>query len=138
MKVVAKTKDSSIATVYVAENDNGRIIEFAQSLQPPYPREKKWVFLISTLYGCPVECSFCDAGGNYYGRVELKEIFFQIDYLLKEYNADTFNCEKLKIQFARVGEPSYNYAVIDVLNELVFKIKNHKLYPSISTVAPST
>jgi 23S rRNA (adenine2503-C2)-methyltransferase len=138
MKVRAKAGDDNLATVYIAENEKGNVIEFAQSLQPPFPREKKWVFLISTLYGCPVKCDFCDAGGFYSGKLSKDEIMFQINYLLKEYDADKFNCEKLKIQFARVGEPSYNEAVIEVLKEIKFNIKKHNLYPSLSTVAPAS
>ncbi len=136
MKVIAKAGNENLAVVYIARDNKNRIIEFAQSVEPPYPREKKWVFLLSTLYGCPVKCIFCDAWGEYCGKIEKENIIYQINYLLSRYNYDGFVCEKLKIQFARVGEPSFNENVIDVLEELPELIKNHKIYPSISTIAP--
>ena len=50
--VKAKAGDEKIATVYVAETAEGRMIEFVESIQPPLPIEKKWVLIISTLHGC--------------------------------------------------------------------------------------
>jgi 23S rRNA (adenine2503-C2)-methyltransferase len=137
MKVIAECGRDDIAKVYIAESENG-FIEFVQSLEPPHPREKKWVFILSTLYGCPVKCRICDAGYDYKGKLGFDEIFFQINYLLKRFDADKFVCNKLKIQFARVGEPSFNMAVIDVIKEIPSRIKNHTVYPSISTVAPKS
>ena len=81
MRIVAKTGREDIAVVYVAELENGKYIEFAESLQPPFPREKKWVLTISTLYGCPVGCRFCDAGSFYQGKLSTHQILSQIDYL---------------------------------------------------------
>ena len=43
MKIIAKTGKENIAMVYIAEMDNGKHIEFVESVQPPIPREKKWV-----------------------------------------------------------------------------------------------
>ena len=137
MKVIAKCGREDIAVVYVAKNEKG-FIEFVRSLESPYPKEKKLVFIISTLYGCPIKCRFCDAGFRYNGKLSYDDIFFQIDYLLKEVDYDRFVCEKLKIQFARVGEPSFNMNVIDVIKEIPLRIKNHIIYPSISTIAPSS
>lgn len=136
LKIIARSGKDSLAQVYVAENEKGFKTEFAHSLQPPFPRNKKWVFLISTLYGCPIRCSFCDAGGSYLGRLSKEEMLFQIKYLYSLFYKKGFSCEKLKIQFARVGEPSFNPAVIDVLKELPLTTQNSKVFPSISTVAP--
>jgi len=44
--------------------------------------------------------------------------------------------DKFKIQFARMGEPSFNKAVLDVLEELSQKYKFKNFIPSISTIAP--
>lgn len=138
MKVIAKAGKDDLATVFIAKDDKGRIVEFAQSLTPPFTREEKWVFLISSSYGCPVKCKFCDAGTYYCGNLSVDEILFEIDFLLNYYKAETFMCNKLKIQFARVGEPSFNPNVLKVLDMLSDRIQNHKLYPSISTVAPKS
>jgi 23S rRNA (adenine2503-C2)-methyltransferase len=65
MRVLVSTGREDIAVVYVAELEPGKQVEFVESLQPPLPREKKWVLIVSTLFGCPVQCLMCDAGGRY-------------------------------------------------------------------------
>lgn len=137
MKVIAKTENENIATVYIAELENGGMLEFVESVQPPLPIEKKWVLIVSTLCGCPVDCTFCDAGGSYKRKLSEDEIFFQIDYLVnKRFPERVINTEKFKIQFARIGEPSFNPAVLDVLEKIPIKYKTKNFIPSISTIAP--
>jgi 23S rRNA (adenine2503-C2)-methyltransferase len=119
MQVIAKAGTESLATVYVAKTTSGKMVEFCESVQPPLPREKKWVLLISCLYGCPVKCRFCDAGGNYRGRLTADEIIFQINYLIgQRYPNGRIPSEKFKIQFARMGEPSLNFSVLETLRML--------------------
>jgi len=138
MKILAKTGNNDIATVYIAEMDSGKRVEFVESVQPPVPREKKWVFIISSMFGCPVKCVFCDAGGNYQGKLSKDELFEQIDFLVKtRYPDRKIPVEKFKIQFARVGEPAYNMAVLDVLSEFHKRYDAPGFMPSISTIAPA-
>ncbi|MCK7514853.1 MAG: hypothetical protein MZV70_69860 [Desulfobacterales bacterium] len=137
MKILAKAGRDDIATVYIAEFDNNKRIEFVESTQPPISREKKWVLIISSLYGCPVNCQFCDAGGSYYGKLSKDELFAQIDFLVKTRFPDgNINCEKFKIQFARMGDPAFNLNVIDLLEELPKIYNIPGLLPSVSTIAP--
>jgi len=137
MKVVAKAGREDIAVVYIAEMRAGKFIEFVESLQPPLPREKKWVLIISTLYGCPVGCRFCDAGVDYQGKLSKDEIISQIDYLVtKRFPNRKVPVEKFKIQFARMGEPSFNQSVLDVLDSLPDFYDASGLIPCISTIAP--
>ena len=63
MEVVAYTGDKDIAMVYIVEMGTDRLVECVEAVQPPTPRDKKWVLLISTMYGCPLGCKMCDAGG---------------------------------------------------------------------------
>lgn len=138
MKIIAKTGNQDLAMIYLAKTDNGQIIEFVESIQPPLPREKKWVLIISTLFGCPVKCLMCDAGGNYHGKLSTSEILFQIDYLIRQRFPDIpIPCEKFKIQFARMGEPALNPNVLEVLKELPIRYNTKALMPSISSVAPA-
>jgi 23S rRNA (adenine2503-C2)-methyltransferase len=44
--------------------------------------------------------------------------------------------KKFKIQFARMGEPSFNPAVLEVLRKLPFMFDAGALMPSLSTIAP--
>jgi 23S rRNA (adenine2503-C2)-methyltransferase len=137
MKVKATAGNPDIATVYLAEVSDGKYIEFVESLQPPIPLEKKWVMIVSTLYGCPVGCAFCDAGGWYEGKLSTEEILTQIDYMVvRKFPNRIIPVEKFKIQFARMGEPAFNKNVLDVLEALPLRYQAPGLMPSISTVAP--
>jgi 23S rRNA (adenine2503-C2)-methyltransferase len=139
MKIIASTGNEQIAMVYIAEFEGRKYIEMVESLQPPFPIDKKWVLIVSTLFGCPVKCLMCDAGGYYKGRLSKEEIFEQIDFLVKRKFPDgNIAVEKFKIQFARMGEPAFNPNVLDVLEELPAKYNTPGLIPSISTIAPAS
>ncbi len=104
MKIIAQNGREDLAIVYMAELSSGGAIEFVESLQPPFPREKKWVIIVSTLVGCPAKCPMCDAGGFYKGRVSKNDIFAQTDYLVnKRFPSRVIDVEKFKIQFATDG-----------------------------------
>ena len=137
MRVVARAGREDVAIVYIAETDKGKLIEFVESVQPPLPREEKWVLTISTLYGCPVGCRFCDAGGYYEGKLSKNEIIYQIDYLItKRFPGGKVTAKKFKIQFARMGEASFNESVLEVLDSLPELCDGPGLMPSFSTMAP--
>lgn len=125
-----------LAKVYVARTARG-FFEFAESLSPPLPREEKWVIILSCLLGCPVQCLMCDAGQNYKGCLSKEEIFEQIDFLVrKRFPSGQVPVKKWKIQFTRMGEPAFNPAVLDVLEELPMRYEAPGLIPSVSTVGP--
>ena len=137
MRVFATAGTPDIAMVYMANLGDGRLIEFVEALQPPYPRDQRWILMLSTLYGCPVKCLFCDAGGAYRGKLSAKEILIQIDWLVQKWYPDRrIPASKFKIQFARMGEPALNLAVLEVLKELPQRYQAPGLIPSISTIAP--
>jgi 23S rRNA (adenine2503-C2)-methyltransferase len=137
LEVIAQTGNENLATVYIGQFSDGRMVEFVESVQPPYSLSEKWVLIVSTLCGCPVECVFCDAGGNFKGLLSKEEIFQQIDYMvMKRFPSKKIPVKKFKIQFARVGEPSFNPAIIDVLDEIKSRYDADGFLPSISTIAP--
>ena len=137
MRVVASTGREDVAVAYVAETAGGRLVEFTEAVQPPLPREQKWVLIVSSLFGCPVRCAICDAGGSYKGKMTAGEIFEQIDFLVDgRYPDRRVPAAKFKIQFARVGEPSLNPAVLDVLSELPRRYDAPGLLPAVSSIAP--
>ncbi len=135
MKIIKSYGKDDLATVYLAEKDN-KYIEFVQSIQPPIPIEEKWVIIISTLFGCPVKCKFCDAGGNYNGIISKELLLKQIAFLVNTKFPNGINTKRFKIQFARVGEPSFNKNVLSVLEILPSLYNNTQIMPSISTIAP--
>lgn len=138
MKVIASTGTEDIALVYIVELDDGRLVECVESVQPPIPRSEKWVLLVSTMYGCPIGCAMCDAGGHYQGKPDAAGILAQIDFLVRRRFPDgRVPSRQFKIQFARMGEPSLNPAVLEVLEQLPQQYDAPGLMPSISTVAPT-
>ncbi|HEX05178.1 MAG TPA: radical SAM protein, partial [Bacteroidetes bacterium] len=137
MKIVARTGVPELAMVYIAEDEQGRRLEFAESVEPPYPRDEKWVNIISTLWGCPIQCRFCDAGLQYKGKVSADTMLAQLDALVDvRYPDKRIPCVKWKIQFARMGEPAFNRDVVTVLRQLPERYSAPGLLPSVSTVGP--
>ncbi len=138
MKMLAETGRDDIAKVYLAETEPGKYVEFVQSLQPPHPRSEKWVLIVSTLYGCPVGCSICDAGGWFKGKISTEDIFAQIDHTVDHFYPNRhITAKQFKIQFARMGEPSLNANVLEVLRQLPQRYNAPGLMPSFSTIAPN-
>ena len=146
MIIIAEYGRDNLATVYVAQmretassekSDHRYFLEFVESFQPPLPLEKKWVLIVSTLFGCPVQCLMCDAGSHYLGTLSAEEIFAQIDFLVrKRFPNGSIPVNKFKIQFARMGEPSFNRNVLKVLEGLPSRYNAPGLIPSLSTIAP--
>jgi 23S rRNA (adenine2503-C2)-methyltransferase len=138
IKMHASAGNEDVAVVYIVETSSGHLVECVESVQPPLAREKKWVLLVSTMFGCPIGCLICDAGGYYHGKPTKDEIFAQIDFLVEKRFADrNIPCQQFKIQFARMGEPSLNMEVLKVLEELPQRYHAPGLLPSISTIAPA-
>jgi 23S rRNA (adenine2503-C2)-methyltransferase len=136
MKIVASAGNPEVAMVHVVEFPHG-LVECVEAIQPPRSREEKWVLMISTLFGCPISCQMCDAGGHYRGKLDEAEMFAQIEYLIQQRYPDGFvPSEQFKIQFARMGEPALNLAVIELLENLPGRINAPGLMPSVSTIAP--
>jgi 23S rRNA (adenine2503-C2)-methyltransferase len=137
MKVLARYGREELAYVYIAETDAGKTIEFVESVQPPVPREEKWVLIVSTLFGCPVGCAICDAGRWFDGQLSRRAILAQIDYLVtSRYPDRRIPAGKFKIQFARMGDPAFNPTVIEILRELPHRYDAPGLLPCLSSVAP--
>jgi len=136
VEIIEKYGKEEIAYVYLGRTSKGNLVEFVESVQPPIPREEKWVLIVSTLNGCPVGCLMCDAGGFYKGKLTKDEIMEQIIYLVNTRYGRKVPVKKFKIQFARMGEPALNKEVLEVLRELPKTLEAPGLLPSLSTIAP--
>jgi 23S rRNA (adenine2503-C2)-methyltransferase len=138
LRIVGSTGNEKLSRVFVGELDDGALVEFAESVQPPVPRGRKWILIVSTLKGCPIACPICDAGGSYRGALTAEEIHAQIDHLvLRRFPRGAVPVSKLKIQFARMGDPAFNDAVLEVLRQLPLRHDAPGLMPCISTAAPA-
>lgn len=134
MKVKQIIGNKNLAEVFVAETDSKKLIEFAYSM---HHNNKKIVLTLSTLYGCPVGCKFCDAGGYFDGKISKDDIFKQISTILNhKFGENKVDLDEFKIQFARMGEPTFNESVLEVLEEFPKKYHTENFVPSISTIAP--
>jgi len=138
MKILAQQGNEDLAKLWLAEADDGRLVEFVESLEPPHAREQKWVLIVSALHGCPYRCLMCDAGGYYRGAVSEADLLGQIDFLVRRrYPDGAVPAEKFKIQFARLGDPLLNPDLPAVLGKLPQLYVAPGLMPCISTIAPA-
>lgn len=137
LKIIKTSVMENLSKVFVAELEEGRLIEFVESVQPPRKISEKWVLIISTLAGCPVKCLMCDAGYYFKGKLSSEEMIAQIEFLVNDkFPSGELKTGMFKIQFARLGEPAMNINVIDVLKWLPVKYAGINILPSISSIAP--
>jgi 23S rRNA (adenine2503-C2)-methyltransferase len=138
LDLVSRSGRDDLATVRVGRLGDGSLVEYVDSVQPPVPRREKWVLIVSTLKGCPVGCPMCDAGGSYAGRLSAEEILAQLDCMVEERYPDRrVPVRRLKVQFARMGDPAMNPAVLEVLERLPGRYGGTSVMPCISTIAPA-
>lgn len=72
------------------------------------PYEKKWLLTVSTQKGCNHNCQFCDVANlPFKGNLSQLEIEKQIENLLIA-SPYVKSSDKVKIGFARMGEPAWN------------------------------
>jgi 23S rRNA (adenine2503-C2)-methyltransferase len=72
------------------------------------PLSEKWVITISTQYGCPMKCTFCDVPNiKFRGNVSMEDMFKQIKNAISMF-PDVRYTERLNLHFARMGEPIFN------------------------------
>ncbi len=72
------------------------------------PYEKKWLLTVSTQFGCVHDCLFCDVAQlPFKGNLEQSQILEQVELLIKN-TPYVQECAKVKIGFARMGEPAHN------------------------------
>ena len=139
MELIHQCGREALARVYVARfrSDDSYLAEFVDSLSGSPSRDLKWVAILSSQYGCPVGCGFCDAGDHYGGDLSKEELLAQLDFMVDRHFPDRkVPTAKFKVQFARMGEPAFNPAVIDALKEMRTRYHAPGLMPCISTVAP--
>lgn len=140
MRQIAHRRAGSVADIFLLSlgDDPRESVECVGAVDPSLPsREDKMVLMVSTQFGCPMGCLMCDAGTEFHGSLTDGQIHAQIDWLLATWAGDAARrCRKLKVQFARMGEPSLNDAVLDVLRALPERHGLPGLLPCIASVMP--
>lgn len=90
------------------------------------PLSEKWVITLSTQYGCPMKCSFCDVPNiPFKGNVSMDDLFSQLYKAISLFNVSY--TERLNIHFARMGDPIFNDNVFLFASELSTKEYKQKL-----------
>jgi 23S rRNA (adenine2503-C2)-methyltransferase len=99
--------------------------------------EEKWVVTISTQYGCSMGCTFCDVPKVGPGKnATYQDMIGQIIQSI-QLHPEVVYTRRLNVHFARMGEPTWNPAVLDVAKWLKHHVDDtHKVHPVVSTMMP--
>jgi len=132
------TGDPEVAEIAVHQvGGNPRhCIETVDGLAPPLPRREKWIINVSTQIGCPLGCPFCDAGRFYGGDLDVEQLLAQVRWALARHPGMAARCAKLKVHFARMGEPALNSAVLEAMRRLPGVVASPGLWCCVATTAP--
>lgn len=135
MEYVHINEIEKVSKVYILKTNDENLIE-SVDVEPFIMNGnfEKWVLIVSTQIGCPVKCLFCDSGLDFKRNLTSFEILQQVEFMIKERKIDPNLFKKFKIQFARMGEPSFNDDLFDVMD--ILKDKYEKYIPCVSTIFP--
>lgn len=102
---------------------------------------EKLVLTLSTQKGCPMNCEFCDATKlKFKGNLSLQELYEQTELLIKD--AKVPFTKRLNLHYARMGEPTFNDAVL--YHSKLLKqdgaegMEYDTLHPVVSTMLPKS
>lgn len=110
--------------------------------QKMLPLTEKWVITISTQYGCSMGCKFCDVPKVGKGiNATYDDLKNQIITGLSLHPEIT-STKRLNVHYARMGEPTWNKAVLDfsrnMRKELYPYIGRSLIHPVVSTMLPKS
>lgn len=106
------------------------------------PLEEKWVITISTQYGCSMGCKFCDVPKVGSGRnASAADMTGMIETALG-LHPEVEATKRLNVHYARMGEPTFNFDVIEnarMLHEIARPfVGNSLIHPVVSTMLPKS
>lgn len=77
------------------------------------PLQEKWVITVSTQYGCPMKCTFCDVPNvKFNGNASFDDLKEQLYHAISLF-PDIRYTERLNLHFARMGDPIFNKDVFE-------------------------
>ncbi len=141
VEILGQSGRADVAEIFVGRfrGEDRYVVEFVDGLDTRFPRDEKWIVNVSTQFGCPVGCVFCDAGGDFRGNLSAAEMLSQAVTVLDRHPGLPARCGKLKVHFARMGEPSLNDEVLTAMRRLpeLPQLQNARgLWCCVPTVAP--
>ncbi|WP_373262195.1 hypothetical protein [Hungatella hathewayi] len=101
------------------------------------PFEKKWLIAISTQFGCPQKCKFCLVPElGFHGNLSKDEMWEQLELVFNQHPEITHS-DKIKVGFARMGEPQYNWKnILGVMREIKTYHPGFTFLPCYNTILP--
>jgi len=82
------------------------------------PLSEKWVITVSTQYGCPMRCTFCDVPKvEWNGNATFADLEQQFSNALSLFPCVSY-IERLNLHFARMGDPIFNASVFEFAKHL--------------------
>ena len=77
------------------------------------PLSEKWVITVSTQYGCPMKCTFCDVPNvKFNGNARFEDLKAQLYNAISLFPQVKYT-ERLNLHYARMGDPIFNSSVFD-------------------------
>lgn len=77
------------------------------------PLQEKWVITISTQYGCPMKCTFCDVPNlKFKGNATFEDLKQQLYNAISLFPGVRYT-ERLNLHYARMGDPIFNDSVFE-------------------------
>lgn len=101
------------------------------------PFEEKWLTAISTQYGCPQKCQFCLVPElGFHGNLTKDEMWEQLEFVFNSHPEVT-RSNKIKVGFARMGEPQYNWKnILSVMMDMKRYKEGFTFLPCYNTILP--
>lgn len=107
----------------------------------PVDLEEKMVVTVSSQKGCPMKCDFCDCHKmRFGGNASLFEIVSEITTAISL--SKIKQGSRLNVHFARMGEPTFNFNVIDaakIIGDMTASFSKWyftEYHPVVSTMCP--
>lgn len=131
-------KENNIKASFLGYNKKIEKVE-----NTPVDLTEKLVVTVSSQKGCPMKCNFCDCPKfGYHGNVSTVELVSEITTAIAL--SGVKRGKRLNVHFARMGEPTFNFAVIDsavAIANLIEKVDNsdvwfEEFHPVVSTMMP--
>ena len=112
------------------------------------PLSEKWVITLSTQYGCPMKCTFCDVPNiKFKGNATVPDLWNQFLTAVSAFPTVKYT-DRLNVHFARMGEPVFNYEnIIRFSTELYngkkgiqedLDLRLETIHPVFTTSCPKT
>lgn len=101
------------------------------------PINEKWLIAISTQFGCPHKCQFCLVPElGFHGNLTSEQMWEQLELVFSQHPEVTYS-DKIKVGFARMGEPFWNWQnILQVMREMKTYKDGFTFLPCYNTIMP--